>query len=254
MGKTIYWIDDDVQQMISIMQGVFPTLWDLDQKDNENEAATKIIIFGNDFQDPPNKKLYSKREEIAFQHKLEDFLHQECIKRKRATWKTELYQSKSKLIENAVRILFKESDADEETTEAKDDELKFYRETREYWKSIGQKEKPESDRVEKLIQMMQLTEDAVVGIDLILLYKDIERAKAGKCIISMELYHQLQEKYTCFLYSSATFDRILIDSWKETYMNIYGAQDVRIYTKHELFEKRDKTVLESIMKTIAKSE
>ena len=44
--KKLYWIDDDIQQMLYIIQGAITKFWKLDNIEDEG-ISSKIIVFGN---------------------------------------------------------------------------------------------------------------------------------------------------------------------------------------------------------------
>ncbi len=234
--KTIYWINDNIQQTIGIMRKTFPTLWHLDKEDQENEGnekgvATKVVIFGNAFQQIPVVTLHSESEEIALQHKMEDLLFEKCQTLQGATWDTHYYQRKRKLIENSVNVIFKTQIKEDKKREKED--LIFYQELCTLWQDEIEKGKisdKHKEKVREVIERMNFPENACIGIDLVLLHGDIEKTKEEKCIISMELFHQLKQKYKCFLYSNLSFDAQFVEQWKANYEKVFGEQDdVEIY-------------------------
>ena len=80
--------------------------------------------------------------------------------------------------------------------------------------------------------------DSYVGIDLLLLYGDIERVKNGYPILSMELYSQIIKTHQCFLYSTYVYDEDFIEMWRTTFCNNYDdVKPEKIYKRSQLLPK-----------------
>lgn len=248
MTKTLYLIDDGIKQMITVMNGQFPELWFLEEPDGGVKA--KVIIFGNGNNEFFSSELYSEEEEIDFQQKMGDLLYTECKRKEIEYDKKDLFLEKSELIEDAVNILFKK--------QTEKEQLGLYQDICSYWQkdikegAVGQEEK---EKVSRLIELMQIEQDACVGIDMVLLYQDIERTKEGKCIISMELYDQLRKNHKCFIYSSTTFDGKFIEKWKETYVNNYNRDEkIEVYKKLEMRRKKHNSYVFDHIKDLLEKE
>ncbi len=252
MGK-IYWVDDDFTQMLYIIQGAIAKLWRLKQTEKES-VQSNIIIFGNAYFENDSDKLASQNDEDDAYEELSNFFKECCMKLDGPNREKPTYWNNVYLIENAVLFLFKdESDEDREE----------YNDIRKVWSGRDEKNNIETEsgyrdvkeRVEKLIKRMKLTEGAVVGIDLLLLYGDFSRIKNGQRIISMELFNQLKERnFKCFLYSSETDEVDFTQKWKETYKELYRPSDdledvisdVKIYRRQDFLRKGSEEVVEEV--------
>lgn len=242
--KTIYWIDDDVEKIVYIIQGVILQLWNLSETKTDEKTATKILIFGNDSQESQEEYLYTDKDIMRLKNYIADIMFGECRRIEGPSWENQTYDNNLFLITDSVKCLFKKLDegvTEDEKTE-NDKKLEIYKKIKEYWQS-GQEVDVENLKenaeniVKELIQLMDIESGACVGIDLALLKGDREKVLEGKGpIISMELYNQLKENHPCFIYSTYIFEAELLSSCKEIFKKHYGG-DIDILKRSELMLK-----------------
>lgn len=202
--NSIYWIDDNFGKMRTIVTGIFPLLWNIKQDNESVQIKNYIILFGNAYQDPGSDVLYSEEMIEAAKNKLVDFFEEECQTEDGPTESNQLFIKNKGLIKDTMRIVF--------SAESKSEDLDLWKKIKENWTG-GMKKKKED--IEKLIERIAIPEESCVGIDLELLYGDIESAKQGKIIISMELYKQLKKKKCkCFLYTTSAEDEDFLEKWR----------------------------------------
>ncbi len=255
MAKTIYWIDDSVQKLEYIMQGIVTELWNVCAEDENDKVVSKILLFGNEYQGGGEETSNNIKKEYELQKRLDINLRYACCQNEEITWGRETYKNNRYLIKDCVKVLFKQwtdQEADLFSVDKKDkeyqkrqQELCFLEEIKEYWapenRDVIEAEtwkREASDKVKKLIDMMEIEKGACVGIDLALLKKDREYLLFNKPVIAMELYHQLKTKFFCFLYSTYTYEGHLVTRCKEIYNN-YFEEDCRIYRRDEMMAKKN---------------
>lgn len=219
MGKEIIWIDDDIEKIIYIMQGVISKLWGIGKGQSDEQYMSKILLFGNDFYPPGYEYQYSSKDEIKYSMMMEELFYRECLKLENGVgWNNTVYNDNKNLISNCFRILFK---SDDEKKEAK----LLFEKIKEKWSNNRNEEinSEASDIVKELIKYMNIGENAIIGIDLALLKGDREFIlNHDSLIISMELFHQLRETHHCFIYSTYTFDTQVCNKCSEIYKKKYG--------------------------------
>lgn len=245
MSKTLLWIDDSMELILEVIHGLIVDSWKLNEE-NEEGMRTRILIFGDAGLERNSEALWSQADEKEMNLKLLDLFLEKCENVEGPTSGNETAERNWHLVDKAIQILFKKEDSDED--------LNLYHATKAIWKEESDKALSKDEKsgyeqakkyVTQIIERMHIAQAAeadgtaggeeagtIIGIDLELLAGDIERAKSGKRIISMEFFNQLREKqYPCFIYSSHADDKQLIDAWTCAYRELY--QDERPVTTYE---------------------
>lgn len=274
MSKTLLWIDDSMERILEVIQGAIVDSWKLDKEDEEG-MKTRILIFGDACQEGDSAALWERKNEVKMNSKLLNIFLEECENVEGPTDGNETAEKKRHLIDNAIQILYKAEDSEEDRN--------LYYSIKELWKKEadeeGTKEEAKSKEKEaetndsqqaktdvaKIIERMHIEKDVadvstakeetIIGIDLELLSGDLERVRNHKKIISMEFYHQLQEKkYPCFIYSSNADDYQLIEAWKDTYKKLYhDNRTVPTYERSDFSRKSRENMIERIERDVVKN-
>jgi len=95
--------------------------------------------------------------------------------------------------------------------------------------------------LEPVVSQMNIPDNAVVALDISLLYDDTPRIKQELPIISMALCKELSKKHPCYLYSGLTVSQTVINQWIKTYQEVFGASNIEVYSKEDLLTKRKDT-------------
>lgn len=232
--KQVYWIDDNVSAICSILQSVFVKLWNLGG--DECKYKSNMIIFGNGWRMPEDRNLLAKERQEELNKRLRERYREECENvdnfRDEKT-----FSNNKELINNAIRILIND--------ESGDYEKNLYREVYDCWvkENLDDDEKylHASQKVDELINLMKINEGAIVFIDIELLFGDLERlnikedddVKAQR-IISMELYKQLSDKgIKCFFYSSNVVNCGHEKAFKKIYRKKYHSEaEISVYDRN----------------------
>lgn len=273
MSKTLLWIDDSMEYILEVIQGAIVDSWKLDKEDEEG-MKTRIVIFGDACHEEDSTALWEKRDEMDMNGKLLNTFLEECENMEGPTDGNRTAEMNLNLIDNAIQILFKAEDSEEDRN--------LYYSVKKIWKKESDEEdtikdanskKKESETndsqqikndVTKIIERMHIEnntadksgskEETVIGIDLALLSGDLERVRKNKKIISMEFYHQLKgKKYPCFIYSSNADDYQLIEAWKDTYQKLYNDNSpVPTYERSDFSRKSRENMIERIERDVIK--
>lgn len=232
--KQVYWIDDDIEQMIYIIQGAITKLWKIEEENAEG-IASNIIIFGNACDDADTDELLSQEDENDTKVKLHDMLRRLCARQDGPNQKKPVYNARKELIKDKVNFLYKkENPGDKEQYQ----NLKRAWITDELIETESIEYKEAVDEVNKLIERMNIEQGSVVGIDILLFYGDDKRVEDKKRIISMELYNMLSKKgLNCFMYSSMADDNELMRNWREVCDSLYQQKDMKIYLRSDFMQK-----------------
>lgn len=276
MSKTLVWIDDSMELIMEVVQGAIVDSWKLG-KENEEGMKTQILIWGDACLERDSTALWKQEDENKMNRKLHKLFIDECEDVEGPTIGNETAEKNLHLIEGAIRILFKEEDTEEDRNlynvarKIWKEELDNEKELKEEGKTSEEKAPQKSNyeqaknHVMKIIERMNikekagtgadLKEETIIGIDMELLSGDLERARDGKRIISMEFYHQLREKqYPCFIYSSHADDDQLMKSWKDTYKELYkDEKPVMTYERSDFNRKSRENMIAQIEKESKKS-
>lgn len=264
MAQMVYWIDDSVKKLHYIMQGIIADLWDLET--GVNKVVSKILLFGNEYQESPTESFDTIEKEYELFKRLDRVFYDACDSKKDVTWENEIYEANRYLIQNSVKALFKQW-TEQEAVGLNTDErnaayqknqqlLSFFEEIQKYWRTENRDtmqmdvwQKEASEKVTKLIELMNLEPGACVGIDLALLKNDrISILTSDKTVIAMELYHQLSKEHFCFLYSTYSYEKNLVPKCKEIYKKHYN-EDCIIYRRGELMEKKNNNLIKQRIAT-----
>lgn len=243
--KKLYWIDDNIQQMLYIIQGAIMKFWKLNSVEDEG-IASKIIVFGNACEVADIDQIPSEKEENKAYLKLFDLFLEGCMEEDGPDPERPTYNAKKNLIQEPVRYLYKQ--------EAEHD-LEAYKKMKESWilgdlgDSDDQNYQKAVREVELLIERMEIEPDSVVGIDMALLYDDFERLKNKKRILSMELFHRLSNNEgtsKCFIYSSEADVDEVRRNWEEVYRNFYGHTTIKIYQRMDFMQKGNADIVKEV--------
>lgn len=266
MSKTLLWIDDSMEFVMPMIQGVIVDSWKLGEK-NEEGMRTRILIFGDGFLEGNTVDLWKQEDENKMNRDLFDLFIDECEDIQGPTFDSNIYTGNLPLIDKAIQILFKEEDKEEdhdfyntvksiwkkklteerESNEEKGSEEGNYKEAKKYVTDIIKRMQIDTDS-----EMAGKSKETIIGIDLALLSGDLDRAKDNKRIISMEFYHQLRmNQYPCFLYSTDADDKQLIDAWKNTYKRLYEDEEpVTTYERSDFSVKGKDNMILQIQKDL----
>lgn len=241
--KQVYWIDDNIEQMIYIIQGAITKLWKIEEENAEG-IASNVIIFGNGYDDADTDDVLSQEDENDTKIKLQDMLLKQCGKQDGPNKERPVYNARKKLIEDKVYFLYKkENPGDKEQYQ----NLKRAWITHELMDSESTKYKEAVNEANKLIDRMKIEPESVVGIDILLFYGDFDRLKDKKRIISMELYNILiKKRLNCFMYSSEADDNELMQKWCEVCKSLYKLENVKIYQRSDFMQKTKSDVTAEI--------
>lgn len=232
--KQIYWIDDNIQQMLYIVQGAIAKLWKVKEENTEG-IASKLIIFGNACDDADTDNIMSQKEENDASLKLENMLIDLCSAQDGPDKEKPIYNDRKKLVKDKVNFLYKKENQDDRNQ---------YQNLKHAWiaENLDDKDSAEykkaSRETDNLIKRIKIEPGNVVGIDIALLYGDMKRLRKKKRIISMELYNMLCKlQLRCFMYSSEADVDELMQNWKDTYQSLYENADVKIYQRRDFMQK-----------------
>ncbi len=241
--KQIYWIDDNVQQMLYIVQGAIAKLWKIEEVDAEG-IASKLVVFGNACEEADTDDILSQKDENDAKKKLGDMLFRMCARQDGPNKRKPVYNAKKELIQNKVSFLYKKENIGDKN---KYQDLKRAWNIEKLEENESDAYKSASDEADKLIQKMEIEKGIVVGIDIALLYGDIERLRNESRILSMELCYKLSTlQLKCFMYSSDADDDNLMSKWRETYKRFYGETSVKIYQRDDFMQKGRVNIIDEI--------
>lgn len=244
MNKILYWIDDDVNNILDLAKYTFPVLWGLDDSDH---IINKVILFGDDLKKGLDSELLNDRRERNIIHRLTNYFKTECDRIEQANSEHNLFEEKKYITQNIFRLFAKiPTEITQETDKNKQLELidltkriiNFWKDTEKL--SNDEEYKRNQDDIDKLITEFAIPKDAFVAIDLVLLYNDAERVKKGNKILSMELYHRLSQEKSgrCFIYSRYISDIKLASTWEEIYHKNYDSNaEVKLYKRKDFNAK-----------------
>lgn len=265
MCKCICWLDDDIEKMLSVVYGIFPKLWNLGgKKETDYHIRNEIYIFGDGHKNNSGEYPRTITDEIVFQKKVNNYFFKQCENNSTSDWESanRLYaEKKNPLLDATVHVLPKEWSSIDDTIycDKEDKEKEKKKRSREekcfkeIYKFFTKKNKTiNNDKyirvksyVEQFLKENKIIDEEIqpyVGIDLLLLYGDIERVKNGYTILSMELYSQIIKTHQCFLYSTYVYDEDFIEKWRETFRNNYDVEEPeKIYKRSMLLPKNGET-------------
>lgn len=244
--KQLYWIDDNIQQMLYIIQGAITKFWKLNSIDEEG-IASKVIIFGNACEVADIDKISSEEDENKAYIKLFDLFLEGCMKKDGPNPERPTYKAKRNLIQKPVRFLYKK--------ETKDD-YEAYKKLKDLWisenlnKADDEAYQNAAQEAKSLVKRINIEKDSVVGIDIALLFGDLDRLREKKRILSMELYHKISEEdnIKCFMYSSEADDDELRENWTEVYAQLYGSKTIKIYQRSDFMQKGNADIVKEVEK------
>lgn len=244
MDKTLYWIDDDIANILDLAKHAFPVLWGLGDSDH---IINKVILFGDDLKKGLDSELLNDKRERNIIHRLTSCFKDECDKIEQANSEHNLFEEKKYITKDIFRLFAKiPTDITTEADKKKQHELiALTKRIIDFWKNTekllnDEEYKKNQEDIDKLIAEFSIPEDAFVAIDLVLLYKDDERVKKGNKILSMELYHKLSlaRPERCFVYSRYISDIKLASTWEEIYHRDYNLDNmVKLYKRKDFNAK-----------------
>lgn len=241
--RQVYWIDDNIEQMMYIVQGAITKLWKTEDANAEG-IASNVIIFGNAYNSADTDDILSQEDENETKMRLHDMLRKQCEKQDGPNKKKPVYNTRKELIKDKVNFLYKkEKPHDKEQYQ----NLKRAWITDELTNPEGTEYKEAVNEAKKLIERMKIEPKNVVGIDISLFYGDFDRLRNKKRIISMELYNILNENgLNCFMYSSEADDNELMQNWRDVCELLYQQKDVKIYQRSDFMQKEQSNVTAEI--------
>lgn len=228
--KQVYWIDDNIAKICSVMQGAFVKLWNL--KGDGLRYKSNMIIFGNGWISPEDLSLLEEDREVELNKRLFQTYREECENVDR-NYNGSTFKDNKKLIDNAIKILFKK--------DSSEDKIKFYNELYEYWTKKNLEKEEDylcaRDKVKQLIEYMSIENDSYVFIDIDLLYGDLKKLEDNKKIISMELFSQLSKlenkNLNCFFYSTNAVDNQYESRFNDIIKRNYKISDkIKVYDRN----------------------
>lgn len=257
---SLYWIDDSTQDMYLIMEHVFPAVWD-------KGCSCKTILFGNDYCSKETESGPTDEARKAFESDLNGFFIVYCQEIDSHEWcdpGTTYKEKKHLLPDSSVKLISIKNDQSDPIHKLVEHWM-----NRDWLTNIGvQAEKENQDRaatfdnapgtasvpipepgaiskeasIDQLIADMDIPDNAVIALDICLLYKDIERIEANLPSISMALYAALSKNHRCYLYSSRSIARAVMKQWITTCKRIFGIPNgITIYPKNGLTVKQADT-------------
>lgn len=240
MDKTLYWIDDDINNILDLEKHIFPVLWGLEKTDH---IINKIILFGDDLKKGLDSKVLTDKREQNTIYRMVQYFKEECEKVEQANPEHRLFEEKKYLVDDIYRLFAKiPTEITPEDKKIKQGEIiELTNRIIDFWKnpemiSNDNEFKKNQADIDKLITEFGIPDNAFVAIDLVLLYKDDERVKEGNRILSMELYHRFSKvkQGRCFIYSRYISDIQLATAWEETYKKNYDqAAKVKLYKRKD---------------------
>lgn len=240
MEKVIYWIDDDIANILNLAEDIFPFLWDIESKDN---IINRIILFGNEQQKGMSSGVLTDKREMNITYKLEDIFKKECDKIEQGLTEHKLFKEKKHLTDGMFNLFKKDitGEIDENRKKEQQHINTINDKVIECWEN-EEELTSDSDSIKKdmdaLIEAFDIPDYAFVAIDMILLYGDDKRVKKGNKILSMELYNRFSNGRSggCFVYSRYISDVQLANDWKSTFKNHYPCHggEVRLYKRKDL--------------------
>lgn len=244
MNKELYWIDDDVPNILDLAQHTFPVLWGLDESDH---IINKVILFGDDLKKGLDSELLDDKRERNIIHRLTGYFKDNCNEIGQADPEHNLFEEKRYLTKDIFRLFAKiPTEITPEKDQEKQNELiELTKRIIDFWKNtdkVSNKEeykKNQSD-IHKLVEAFAIPEDAFVAIDLVLLFMDDKRVKNENKILSMELYHKLSSTRPgrCFVYSRYISDVKLASTWEKIYHENYDSKaEIKLYKKKDFNAK-----------------
>lgn len=234
--------------MYLIMRHVFPLIWD-------KEYSCKTILFGNEYCSRENEEGPTEADRRAFETELMNLFIIYCQKIDECEWKElgSTYSEKSHLLPTPSVSLIPMHDGEREEANIIKQLVKNWM-SKEKLKKImvssegtgGACDKDSLNSSElsvgKLIKLMNIPDNAVVALDICLLYNDINRIEEGLPSISMALYANLSKHHPCYLYTGRYTARALLDCWVKTYQQLFdNEEELILYSKKGLTTKQNVT-------------
>lgn len=238
MPKKIYWIDDSTSNMLKVVFGLFPKLWEVSQSAG---IATGIIILGDGYKASEEESGWLSEDEKLLGEKIDDFFLEICQDEDGINGGNETYKRKKQLINNVVKFPFCTNEKKELINRIMD-----------FWKDEANLNDFDEEKAEQLtkelVDTIGILEDGdCIAIDLVLFNGDRERIKKKKYpMLSMSLCNYIVNKVNkpCFLYSSFYFDQEFINEWKERYKKLFNKECPRIFRRTEIANASDNIVEE----------
>lgn len=254
MSADLYWIDDDMSELITFKSSIFPIIWD-------NNYSFSIFLFGNAYcvksdekgPDEEDCKEFAKELDSVFRAFCQDLDDKDYIERGTN------YKSKRRLIDECKVTRIPLNNINEEGLDDiarlvlawmdknKLEELKSKSEENitlinEHLKDLGM-------LVDPLIERLAIPPKSAVALDLYLLFDDPHRLNLGLPTLSMAIYYTLtQNKYRCFRYSSAAEPQWTFEKWVEIYKSVFSPDcSELVYSKNALFRKNQDVEAENAL-------
>lgn len=227
--EKIYWIEDNIDRALEIVNETYYSLWG---NESEDGISSTFCFFGDAYKSNEEEQPLTKKQIQLFDEKVKVLMRRHCKNLEKWKYSGNLYEKKKKLIEEQNMLI---AEGDTKISNIlnvwrNEEELKKYVEDK-----VNDKYSVKPILDEMGIIETESTDKIRVGIDVVLLLGDIERVYKGLPIISMEIYTKTEERgYKCFLYSSYTYDAMLIEKYKEIYEETYK-KDIKIIRERDFF-------------------
>lgn len=228
------WIDDDTGSIMEIANSVFCELWmRLDSLEMD------IKIFGDDYMHNASEGGMQESDLDAVREKLRNKFREICFSIDKKRWKKpgETYIQKAPNMPVTCKGI-----------SCHNAEIKHLIEP---WRKIDSTQPAGIDYdyksftqydslCDELIARFEIKETDTVALDICLLQSDIERCKNKLPLLSMSIYHQLQQKnHRCFLYSRMSVNSGKRQNWRDVYREIYNIEGPKIHSRIELCSSSD---------------
>lgn len=243
--KQLYWIDDDFERMKHVVQGAIRKLWKLDNIDSEG-IKSRILMFGDAYAQLDIDEIPTEEDERKAYVELLNLFLEECMDYDGPDTERPVYNARKEFIQDIISFLYKRQ---------KTGDLEAYKKMKNSWVSekLSISESEEYMNAQKeadlLIGRMHIEPGSVVGIDIRLLYGDLDRLRKGERILSMELCYKLSnQNMKCFMYSTDADDEKLVQNWEKMYLSLYNVGLVPIYKRNVLMQKGNTHILEEVEK------
>lgn len=241
----LYWIDDSSKHMTLFVKNVFPMLWDKD-------FSCSTIFFGNGYRKKNDERGLTDQDCDLFSSSLENVFVSYCEEIDDTNWVQPgtTYEQKKHLLAKPDVQCIQVEEAGDGTVQPSistivqnwmnPDKLRILKETLTL-DSMTELLAELDMSLEPVISQMNIPDNAVVALDISLLYDDTPRIKQELPIISMALCKELSKKHPCYLYSGLTVSQTVIKQWIKTYQEVFGASNIEVYSKEDLLTKRKDT-------------
>lgn len=241
----LYWIDDSSKHMMSIVDKVFPLLW------NENLSCISIL-FGNAYCAKVDELGPDDHDCAALSDYIENQFVCYCQELDNYYWKElgDTYKEKKELLIRPATMIIPLGGTVEGTSNGTirglvknwtDDNILKDFQAEVASTSLDNALAKFQMSVDTLINEMKIPDQAPIALDIYLLYGDGNRVQNDLPTLSMVLYNALSTRHPCYLYSEMAVSQTLVDKWKKIYSGIFQSDNFEIYPKTGLITVKKET-------------